>query len=78
MDLLANYEPVDAEEAMLVIDRILPRLQHINPAVVFSALKLIVAMMDSLAPENGQYHSTLLNKVKKPLITLVQWNQPEI
>lgn len=78
MDLLANYQPVDSEEGMLIIDRILPRLQHINPAVVFSALKLIVSMMDSLAKGTDKYSTTLLSKIKKPLITLVQWNQPEI
>ena len=29
-----------------IIDRILPRLSHINPAVVFSAIKLIIKFLD--------------------------------
>jgi len=49
MDVLANYQPVDNEEAMIIIDKILPRLQHINPSVVLAAIKLIVCVLDYIA-----------------------------
>lgn len=81
MDLLGHYTPEDQDDTMMIIDRVLPRLQHINPAVVFAAIKLIVIQLHHLAnltQQHSIYTKTVLNKVKKPLITLVQWKQPEI
>ena len=48
MDYLTLYNPLDHKEAEMIIERVLPRLSHINPTVVFSAVKLIVKYMDSL------------------------------
>ena len=76
MDMLANYQPVDNEEAMIIIDKILPRLQHINPSVVLAAIKLIICAMDYIGQDS--YKNSVIAKITKPLITLVQWKQPEI
>lgn len=46
MDYLVNYIPNDQKEAEMIIERILPRLSHINPAVVFSAIKLVIKYLD--------------------------------
>ncbi len=42
LDSLATYSPIDAREAEGIIDRVVPRLQHANSAVVLSAIKLIM------------------------------------
>lgn len=33
----------------MIIDRVIPRLSHINPAVVFSSIRLIVRYLDFLS-----------------------------
>ena len=33
------------------MDRVLPRLQHINPAVVFSAIKILIKYMDYIGSD---------------------------
>lgn len=48
MDYMINYVPVDQKEAEMIIERILPRLSHINPAVVFSAIKLTIKYLDHI------------------------------
>jgi vesicle coat complex subunit len=39
LDSLAKYTPVDGREAEGIIERVTPRLQHANSAVVMSAVK---------------------------------------
>jgi vesicle coat complex subunit len=43
---LSVYTPADSAEAESIIERILPRLSHINPSVVFAAIKIIVKYLD--------------------------------
>lgn len=40
LDSLAKYSPVDGREAEGIIERVTPRLQHANSAVVMSAVKV--------------------------------------
>ncbi len=40
LDSLASYETADAKEAEKIVERVLPRLQHVNSAVVLSAVKV--------------------------------------
>ena len=42
LDALASYSPRDAREAEVIIERVTPRLQHANSAVVMSAVKVIM------------------------------------
>lgn len=42
LDALANYSPADSREAEGIIERVTPRLQHANSAVVLSAVKVIM------------------------------------
>jgi AP-1 complex subunit beta-1 len=51
MDYLINYIPDDSREAEGIIERVLPRLSHRNPAVVFSAVKVIVKFMDHITSQ---------------------------
>ena len=34
LDALASYIPEDEEEAMLIVEKTIPRLQHVNAAVM--------------------------------------------
>lgn len=46
LDSLAEYEAREAHDAEKIVERVLPRLQHVNSAVVLSAVKVILRMMD--------------------------------
>ena len=45
LDSVVNYTPTDAKDAEVVVERVLPRLQHANAAVVLSAIKVIIKNM---------------------------------
>jgi AP-1 complex subunit beta-1 len=38
--IAANYEATDPRDAEKIVERVLPRLQHVNSAVVLSAVKV--------------------------------------
>lgn len=42
LDSVVNYLPADGKDAEAVVERVLPRLQHANSAVVLSAIKVIL------------------------------------
>ena len=46
LDALARYTPADAREAENIVERVTPRLQHANSAVVLSAVKVILKFME--------------------------------
>ena len=45
LDSLALYMPTDGREAESIIERVTPRLQHANSAVVLSAIKVSVSVL---------------------------------
>ena len=50
---LAKYVPEEAKDAERIIERVMPRLQHANSAVVLSAIKVILQYMhEALDPES--------------------------
>ncbi len=52
MDFLSLYVPENEKEAENIIERIMPRLSHINPSVVFSSVKIVFKYLDYLtSPE---------------------------
>ena len=46
LDSLSNYSPADSKEAQSITERITPRLQHANAAVVLSAVKVLMKYME--------------------------------
>jgi vesicle coat complex subunit len=40
LDTLVNYQVQDSKDAEKIVERVLPRLQHVNSAVVLSAAKV--------------------------------------
>jgi len=79
LDSLAKYTPADAREAEGIIERVTPRLQHANSAVVMSAVKVILSYMEIMSGQNDTSDSVrnLTRKLAPPLVTLLN-SEPEI
>ena len=48
LDFIMFYTPKDMKETEQIIERVLPRLSHINPCLVFSAVKVIIKFTEHL------------------------------
>ena len=75
LDSLSKYVPQDSREAEGIIERVSPRLQHANSAVVMSAVKVILKYMDAVTNQDAA--RTLSRKLAPPLVTLLN-SEPEI
>uniref|UniRef100_H2ZFP3 AP complex subunit beta n=1 Tax=Ciona savignyi TaxID=51511 RepID=H2ZFP3_CIOSA len=76
LDALANYNPEDTREAQSIAERVTPRLQHANSAVVLSAVKVCMKLLE-LMDSDKEYQGNLLKKLAPPLVTLLS-AEPEI
>ncbi|KAK5638054.1 hypothetical protein RI129_012349 [Pyrocoelia pectoralis] len=76
LDSLANYNPKDEREAQSICERITPRLAHANAAVVLSAIKVLMKLMEILAGDSD-FCGTLTKKLAPPLVTLLS-SEPEV
>ena len=74
-DAIASYKPVDAEEAAIIIERMMPFLRHSNPAVVIGSFKCIFQMMQFDPNRNQQ---DLFAQIIPPFMSLVTTADPEI
>ncbi|PVZ99717.1 hypothetical protein BB558_004254 [Smittium angustum] len=61
--------PNNSEEAMVLIERILPRFQHSNTSVVLGAIRLVCYLMNFLDDKDELIQ--LCNKITPPLVTLL-------
>ena len=79
LDSLAKYTPADGREAEGIIERVTPRLQHANSAVVMSAVKVILSYMELMGGSNIRNDAirALTRKLAPPLVTLLN-SEPEI
>ena len=75
LDSLSSYTPLDSREAEGIIERVSPRLQHANSAVVMSAVKIILKYMDEI--ESQEIIRSYSKKLTPPLVTLLN-SEPEI
>jgi len=75
LDAVAGYEARSGEEAETIIERIIPRLQHANPAVVLSAVKVILKNISLI--QNMAVAVSVAKKLAPPLVTLLS-AEPEI
>ncbi|XP_044763238.1 AP-1 complex subunit beta-1 [Coccinella septempunctata] len=76
LDSLSNYNPKDDREAQSICERITPRLAHANAAVVLSAVKVLMKMMEILAADT-EFCASLSKKLAPPLVTLLS-SEPEV
>ncbi|KAG2522584.1 hypothetical protein BBO99_00004192 [Phytophthora kernoviae] len=75
LDALAGYSPADSREAEGIIERVTPRLQHANSAVVLSAVKVIMKFLEKVSDADTE--RSLSRKMAPPLVTLLS-AEPEI
>jgi AP-1 complex subunit beta-1 len=75
MDALTDYRPSDSREAESIIERVVPRLQHANAAVVLSAVKIVLCLMGSV--QSTETIRMLHKKLSPPLVTLLS-GEPEL
>ena len=76
LDSLAKYVPSDPREAENIIERVSPRLNHQNPAVVLSAVKIILMYLEPI--QSADTVGNICKKLAPPLISLAQAAQPEV
>lgn len=76
LDYLCRYDPVSQEEAEMIIDRVLPRLSHINPSVVFGCIKLVVRYFDFLS--NQELIKNLTKKIASSIVSVVSFTPCEV
>jgi AP-1 complex subunit beta-1 len=75
LDSLSLYSPQDAREAEGIIERVTPRLQHANSAVVMSAVKVVLRYLEEIS--NQEVVRAVCKKLAPPLVTLLN-SEPEI
>ncbi|XAR70270.1 hypothetical protein NMG60_11027065 [Bertholletia excelsa] len=75
LDALSKYKATDAREAENIVERVTPRLQHANCAVVLSAVKMILLQMEQIT--SADVLRNLCKKMAPPLVTLLS-AEPEI
>ncbi|EDV23739.1 uncharacterized protein TRIADDRAFT_57237 [Trichoplax adhaerens] len=75
LDAIAEYQPVSDREAQSIVERVTPRLSHANAAVVLSAVKVLMQMMEII--KNDQIIDQLSRKLAPTLVTLLS-SEPEI
>ena len=75
LEALMSYVPQDTSEALLLAERITPRLSHSNSAVVLTCLRVILYLMNYISDE--KQISGLCRKLSPPLVTLLA-KGPEI
>ncbi|EGC34888.1 hypothetical protein DICPUDRAFT_48016 [Dictyostelium purpureum] len=75
LNSLCKYTPKDSQEAESVCERVAPRLQHANSAVVLSAVKVLMKYMNSI--QSNDVIRLLCKKMAPPLVTLLS-KEPEI
>lgn len=76
LDSLANYQPKDEREAQSICERITPRLAHANAAVVLSAVKVLMKLLEMLSSDSD-FCGALTKKLAPPLVTLLS-SEPEV
>jgi AP-2 complex subunit beta-1 len=64
-----SYVPQDTSEALLLAERISPRLSHSNSAVVLTCIRVILYLMNYIADQ--KQISALCRKLSPPLVTLL-------
>lgn len=75
LESVHKYKPKSQKEAEEIIDRIIPRLVHNNPAVVLGGVKNVLKFLEYI--KNEDLVKTISRKLAAPLLTLLS-TEPEI
>lgn len=77
LDALAEFTPGDQEQLEFFIESILPRLQHVNPSIVLSAIKVLLIYIERL-PGHHEALGLVKKKLGPALVTLLSLPAPEL
>lgn len=75
LEALMSYVPQDSSEALLLAERIAPRLSHSNSSVVLTCIRVILYLMNYIADQRQV--TALSRKLSPPLVTLLS-KGPEV
>ena len=75
LDYIATYAPADSKEAESIVERITPRFAHANPAVVLSAIKVTVKLLDLIT--SPEIVRNVVKKLAPSIVSLIN-SEPEI
>lgn len=54
LDALSTYSPNEQEEIEFAIESIIPRLQHVNPSVVLSSIKVKIHRLSNFLTQSNR------------------------
>jgi vesicle coat complex subunit len=74
LTVLADYPPSDVHESEHICERVAPQFQHVNPAVVLAAVKVVFMHIKVINPDLVRQY---LKKMAPPLVTLLA-SAPEV
>ncbi|KAL2761097.1 hypothetical protein ACRALDRAFT_1037963 [Sodiomyces alcalophilus JCM 7366] len=69
LEALMSYVPQESGEALLLAERIAPRLSHSNSAVVLTCIRVILYLLNYIADK--KQITALCRKLSPPLVTLL-------
>jgi len=69
LDMLAKHDPDSESTAIDVCERVTPQLNHANPSVVMSAVKLIIKYLEFIKTSGSK--QKMCKKLAPPLVTLL-------
>lgn len=69
LDSMSSYTPSFGQETDFMIERVIPRLQHSNAAVVLSAVRLMVRLMPRL--DSDAKRGFVAKKISPPLMSML-------
>ncbi|EEH44061.1 uncharacterized protein PADG_00350 [Paracoccidioides brasiliensis Pb18] len=75
LEALMSYVPQECSEALLLAERIAPRLSHSNSAVVLTSIRVILYLMNYISDQKQITY--LSRKLSPPLVTLLS-KGPEV
>lgn len=75
LDSLLNFVPQTSLDAEGICERILPRLQHANSAVVLTTIKILMFMMNYIS--DNEFKDRICKKMGPPLVSLLS-SGPEV
>ncbi|KAL1921664.1 uncharacterized protein VTP21DRAFT_10306 [Calcarisporiella thermophila] len=75
LEALIYFVPQEAGDAELLAERIAPRLQHANSAVVLSAIKVIMYLINYMSKDEDI--NKMCRRLSPPLVTLLS-KEPEV
>ncbi|TGO15378.1 hypothetical protein BTUL_0041g00640 [Botrytis tulipae] len=69
LEALMSYVPQESSEALMLAERISPRLSHSNSAVVLTCIRVVLYLMNYI--NDQKQISALCRKLSPPLVTLL-------